>query len=109
MRDKSEGEAWERYLAEVLGFYYGAYRNHGGFAGAEPCLRQGRMPGEGASLGLSRLFKFDKSWTVHRYPLDFSVPMLPPPTPEQTPLGLALPFWEEAPLGLRGLFQGWRK
>lgn len=28
---------------------------------------------------------------MHRYPR-FSVPMLPPPNPEQTPLGLALPF-----------------
>lgn len=57
------------------------------------------MLGAGGMLGEScphwafpNLSRFDKSWTQCIVILVFSVPMLPPPNPEQTPLGLTLPF-----------------
>lgn len=62
MRDKSEDEAWNVWLRfwdsimEPIG-------NHGGFAGAEPCLRQENAR-EGALVGPFQTFsRFDKSWT----------------------------------------------
>ena len=56
MKDKSEDEAWNVWLRfwdsimEPIG-------SHGGFAGAEPCLRQGECQGKGALIGPFQTFQ----------------------------------------------------